>query len=172
MAQAAMSSFELSETWFLVNPRPAHKTGAAPLQDRVRMVQLATEGVPGMRQGAPHEVTGRVTPHTMADFERLMGMYPDTDFVFIVGADVLVAVDQWREQSSAHVIRHAQFAAVLRPGQVTPTLHPDMMVEWFFMQDHAEASSRHVRLQLQAHRVPESLDPKVYAFVTMRGLYQ
>lgn len=167
MARAAQGTCELDEVWFLANPAPAHKRGVTALTDRVAMVRLAVAGEPTMREGVPD---GGAEPaaHNMAEFGRLMARYADTEFVFIVGVDVLGSIDAWEDAAR---VRELSFAVARRAG--APETKPDghLRVQWFDLAEHAEASSRQVKVQLRAGKRPAELDERVFGYIRERGLY-
>ncbi|HVQ43598.1 MAG TPA: GNAT family N-acetyltransferase [Candidatus Saccharimonadia bacterium] len=167
LARAAMGACDLREVWFLVNPAPGHKTGVVPAADRVAMVQLALEGERRMREGDPDDVG--VVRHRMADFDRLTGAYPGTEFVFIVGADVLAAMARWEDQEP--VLERARFAVARRAGAPEAAMDSRLQVQVFEVAEHAAASSRVVQGQLAAGERPSELDPRVLAYIRERGLY-
>jgi nicotinate-nucleotide adenylyltransferase len=169
MAQAALKACELREVWFLVNPSPGHKQGVSELSDRLCMVRLAIAEVPNLREGEP----GATEPsrHTMADFEMLMARHPKTEFVFIVGTDVLAAMSTWPEQPAEVVAHSVRFAAVQRPG-VAMEARADLKVVWFKLSEHEEASSWRVRQEVQAGMVPTALNSSVYQYILEKGLYK
>lgn len=167
MARAAQSACELDEVWFLTNPAPEHKTGVMALEDRVAMVRLAVADEPTMREGVP--AGGEVSvSHTIADFELMMSRYPATDFVFIVGADVLSSIDTWEDAARARVL---QYAAARRAG-ADETLIDDLRVAWFDLAEHTGASSRRIQGELRAGKRPAELRDSVSTYIWERGLYK
>ncbi len=167
MARAAQGACELDEVWFLVNPAPAHKSGVTALQDRVAMARLAVAGEPAMRVGVP-DGDAELATHTMAEFGRLMDRYPDTEFVFIVGIDVLGSLQGWED---AERVRELSFAVARRRGFSEIALDKRLRVQWFDLAEHAEASSRRVQADLRAGERPVELDDGVLEYVRERGLY-
>jgi nicotinate-nucleotide adenylyltransferase len=166
LARAAQAAAGLSEVWFLVNPSPGHKRGVTDVEARVAMVRLAVEGEVGLREGES-DSDGPVG-HNLTGFEQLMGRYPEREFVFIVGADVLPALDSWEEADRA---RELEYVAARRAGDVELNLDEGLRVTWVDLTEHAEASSRKVQAELQAGKRPDSLNPKVYEYIRERGLY-
>jgi len=167
MARAAVSACELDEVWFLVNPTSGHKYGVTALVDRVAMVRLGLAGEPAMREGVPD---GGEDPaaHTMSEFGRLMAQHPDTEFVFIIGMDVLATLDTWED---AMQVRELSFAVARRAGAPEIKLDEHLRVQWFDLAEHAEASSRLVQVQLRAGKRPAELDDRVFEYIRERGLY-
>ena len=166
MAEAALRECGLDEVWFLVNPDPGHKVGVTDYAHRLAMVRLAVADRPGLRAGAPVGVPKR---HRMADFERMMGAYPGKKFVFIVGADVLVAMRVWEDYEPA--VARAEFAVARRAKMDEIQADGRMQVQNFEFSDHADASSRLIQGQLRAGARPAELDGRVYDYIREQGLY-
>ena len=164
LARAAQTACKLDEVWFLVNPYPGHKKDVTALTDRLAMVQLALEVEPDLK-------LGETVPHTMGDFEALTGRMSGTEFIFIVGSDVLESISTWEEQAKEVVIHQARFAAVSRLGQRPLHLVKGLRVEWFEMSGYRDISSGRVRAQLERAEVPPGLSPQVYKYICDHGLY-
>jgi len=168
MARAAVSACELDEVWFLVNPTSGHKIGVTALTDRVAMVRLAVAGEPTLREGAPDWSAGPMG-HTIVEFGRLMAHYPDTEFVFIIGIDVLATLDTWED---AKQVRELSFAVARRAGAPEIKLDEHLRVQWFDLAKHGGASSRQVQIELKAGKRPSELHDRVLEYILERGLYK
>lgn len=162
MARAAMRECDLAEVWFLVNPAPGHKPGVTPLADRLAMTKLAIAGDQALRVPEPMR-------HRMADFERLMSRYPDTEFVFIVGADVLSAMRAWEDYEPA--VERARFAVAHRAGAPAIEVDGRLQAQMFELAEHGAASSRTIQRELAAGERPGELDPAVFEYIRGRGFY-
>ena len=98
LGQFAYESFDLDEIWYLPNGNPPHKDAvitAEALAHRVDMVELATENVPHFRLSMHEAKIGchSYTYETMREFNQKL---PDTEFYFILGADSLFAIEEWK----------------------------------------------------------------------------
>ena len=98
LGEFAYEDFGLDAIWFLPNGNPQYKAAEyteEALHHRVEMVKLAVNDVPYFRvnlyeaQIEEHSYTYS----TMREFNRL---YPDDQFYFILGADSLFSIEQWR----------------------------------------------------------------------------
>jgi nicotinic acid mononucleotide adenylyltransferase len=133
------------------------------------MVKLAVAGEPGLREGEPGD--HGVRHHTMREFEALMSRHPEYDFVFIVGTEVLEGIEFWDE--AAAVVARAEFAVVRRPGQEdaeAAAIDSDLAVEWFDMDEYAEASSGKVRRALKVGEAAD-LHEAVRRYIEEKALY-
>lgn len=98
LGEFAYEDFGLDEIWFLPNGNPPHKetedTDTA-LNHRIKMIKEAIKGVPHFRLNLYEADASRhsYTYQTMQEFNRL---YPEDEFYFILGADSLFSIEQWK----------------------------------------------------------------------------
>ncbi|GAA0792581.1 nicotinate-nucleotide adenylyltransferase [Faecalicatena orotica] len=97
LGEFAFEQFELDEIWFLPNGNPPHKDTDemdTSLVHRVSMVKAAIKGAPHFKVSL-HEAKEGVhyTYKTMLEFHEL---YPGNEFYFILGADSLFSIEQWK----------------------------------------------------------------------------
>lgn len=98
LGEFAYEDFGLDEIWFLPNGNPPHKVtdeSRKALRHRIEMVKLAVRDVPYFRVNL-HEADNErhfYTYSTMREFNRL---YPNDEFYFILGADSLFAIEEWK----------------------------------------------------------------------------
>ena len=167
MARAAMAECALDEVWFLVNPDPEHKVGVTSLGDRVAMVRLALVGQEGLREGAPGDL-GPVR-HRMDEFAGLVNRYPQLDFVFIVGIDVLARLPHWPQ--AREVSKQARFVVARRRGHANEIPDASLTVQWFDVSEYTDASSGQVRDDLVRGVVSADLDSRVLEYIREHRLY-
>jgi nicotinate-nucleotide adenylyltransferase len=176
LARAAMAAGELDEVWFLVNPASAHKANVLSYVHRFAMMEMAVRDEAGMRVVGGAE---GALPHTMAGFRALMGRYPGERFVFIGGMDALDGLDRWDDVGA--VVRGAAFLVARRAGSASVVdglrarlgeLGRELDVREFELARHGEASSKLVREAVRAGERPETLDPRVYAYIWAQGFYR
>lgn len=97
LGNAAYEAFDLDEVWFMPNGNPPHKKNStieADVTDRVRMVDLAIQGVPYFRQEL-YEAERKEISCSYQTMEHFHNTCPDDQFYFIIGADSLFAIDSW-----------------------------------------------------------------------------
>lgn len=97
LGEFAFEQFELDEIWFLPNGNPPHKDTHEMdtlLEHRVSMVKAAIKGAPHFKVSL-HEAKEGVhyTYKTLLEFHEL---YPGNEFYFILGADSLFSIEQWK----------------------------------------------------------------------------
>ena len=98
LGEFAYENFHLDEIWFLLNGNPPHKTtdeSGVSLDDRIEMVKLATDDVPYFRMNL-YEASSKKHSYTYSTMRALREMYPDHEFFFILGADSLFSIEQWK----------------------------------------------------------------------------
>lgn len=98
LGEFAYEDFGLDEIWFIPNGNPPHKEAEhteEALHHRVEMVKLAVSDVPYFRVDLCEADTGThsYTYKTMREFNRI---YPNDQFYFILGADSLFAIEEWK----------------------------------------------------------------------------
>ncbi len=98
LAQFAYEECALDEIWFLPNGNPPHKQtkeGQDALAHRVEMVRLAIDDVPYFKL-CLHESRINRHSYTYKTMQELNALYPDNEFYFILGADSLFAIEEWK----------------------------------------------------------------------------
>ena len=98
LGEFAYENFHLDEIWFLPNGNPPHKTtdeSGVSLDDRIEMVKLATDDVPYFRKNL-YEASSKKHSYTYSTMRALREMYPEHEFFFILGADSLFSIEQWK----------------------------------------------------------------------------
>lgn len=147
----------LDEVWFIPSQIPPHKNAASVSADkRLEMVEKATsdrdyffvKGIELQRTGPSY---------TIDTIKQLKELYPDIDFYFIIGADMVEYLPQW--QAIDELIHAIQFVGVKRPGFDLVTPYPVRLVDSLVV----DISSSDVRSRIKARRpvrylLPESVD--------------
>ena len=98
LGEFAYEEFGLDEIWFMPTGNPPHKKTEyteEALHHRIEMVKLAVSDVPYFKVCLYEAETEEhsYTYSTMQEFNR---RYPENDFYFILGADSLFAIEEWR----------------------------------------------------------------------------
>lgn len=99
LGEQSFEQLHLDKVLFMPSGNPPHKrdrTGRASDGQRVDMVRLAIEDNPHFELSlAEMHETGYT--YTYRTLEELKEQNPDTDYYFIIGADSLFALDEWKE---------------------------------------------------------------------------
>ena len=98
LGEFAYEDFGLDEIWFLPNGNPPHKETSDAEEDlrhRVEMVRLAIGSVPYFRLNT-HEADVDRHSYTYKTMQEFNSRYPENEFYFILGADSLFSIEQWK----------------------------------------------------------------------------
>ncbi|WP_377888409.1 nicotinate-nucleotide adenylyltransferase [Alkalihalobacillus sp. R86527] len=114
LAQGVLEECQLDEVWFMPTHLPPHKNGkVSDNHHRAEMVQRAIEGNPSFKISlVEFERSGR--SYTVDTIEILKKSYPDIDFHFIVGGDMIEDLPNWHRIED--LSRMISFIGVNRPG--------------------------------------------------------
>ncbi|KQM96603.1 MULTISPECIES: nicotinate-nucleotide adenylyltransferase [unclassified Sphingomonas] len=110
---AAKHALELDEVWWLVSPGNPLKPveGMAPLAARLRSAQRIARHAPIRPMAIETRLGTRYTADTLRKMVRL---YPQHDFVWLMGADNLAQFHRWRDWR--RIARTVAIAVIARPG--------------------------------------------------------
>ena len=97
LGESAKEVFSLDEIWFLPAGQPYLKEGKkiSSAQDRLAMTHLAIEHMPYARVD-DIEMKREGKTYTYETIEALKETHPEDSFFFIIGADCLEALPQWK----------------------------------------------------------------------------
>ena len=109
----AIDALGLGELWWLVSPgnplKP--KAGMAPLPARLASAKRMARRSPIRATAIEAELGTRYTIDTL---KKLVRRYPNRQFIWIMGADNLVQLPQWRDWRE--IARLMPIAVIARPG--------------------------------------------------------
>lgn len=113
IAQEVLSSLKLDEVWFIPTNIPPHKADAKSKgEDRIEMVKRAIADNSNFKlQTIEFERSG--PSYTYDTITILKEKYPDIEFYFIIGADMVEYLQQWYRIDD--LIQEIQFVGVKRP---------------------------------------------------------
>ena len=116
LAQYALEELELHGVLFMPAKQPPHKEEdqLSSFEDRLAMLKIAFEGK------AEFDITTveqeREGPSYTYDTLRLLRQeQPETEFVFLIGADSLMTLEKWYRAED--LLREFSFAVAPRPGR-------------------------------------------------------
>ncbi|WP_251387080.1 nicotinate-nucleotide adenylyltransferase [Mediterraneibacter agrestimuris] len=98
LGQFAYEDFGLDQIWYLPNGNPPHKQteeGTKALRHRIEMVRLAIQDMPYFKLCL---LEAKETEHsyTYKTMRELNAQYPEHKFYFILGADSLFEIENWK----------------------------------------------------------------------------
>ena len=98
LARCALTQFHLDKIWFLPNGKPPHKLGQDAdirLTHRLKMIELAISGEPDFEL-CTYEAKRKDVSYSYDTMETFQKYWPEHTFYFIVGADSVLTLEQWK----------------------------------------------------------------------------
>ncbi|MDQ1144963.1 nicotinate-nucleotide adenylyltransferase [Bacillus sp. SORGH_AS 510] len=128
IANEVLSVLQLDEIWFMPNQEPPHKkkTSTVKNEDRLRMLELATQGNNAFKIETI-ELERKGPSYTIDTMKMINAKYPNHQFFFIIGADMIEYLPKW--QQIDELIKLVQFVGVHRPSYSHETNYPVLYVE-------------------------------------------
>ena len=134
-------------------------------QHRLKMLELAIEGIEGLGIETI-ELERKGISYTYDTMKLLTEQHPDTDYYFIIGADMVDYLPKWYRIDE--LVELVQFVGVQRPHYKAGTSYPVIWVDVPLM----DISSSMVRDFLAQGRTPNFLLPQpVLDYIEKEGLY-
>ncbi|OOC60451.1 nicotinate-nucleotide adenylyltransferase [Paenibacillus ihbetae] len=172
-AEAARVAYGLEEVWFMPSHIPPHKEDAGVTgMMRLEMTAEAVAGHPSFRTLDIEIKRGGIS-YTVDTVKELREMYPEHDFAFIIGADMVEYLPKWnRIEELAGMLT---FIGVNRPGtKLNVESLPDFLRRVVRIADMPliDISSTMIRQQAAAggsirYMVPD----RVYDYIVRSGIY-
>ncbi|MDT0124116.1 nicotinate-nucleotide adenylyltransferase [Paenibacillus sp. RRE4] len=172
-AEAARDSHALDEIWFMPSHVPPHKPSAgATGQQRLAMTEAAVKQAPQYEVlGIEMELGG--VSYTIDTMRELWRRFPEHEFYFIIGADMVNYLPKWEEIEE--LASRLTFIGVGRPGF---QLHLDDLPEalqgrvLLAEMPLVDISSTAIRRRLaKGHSVRFMIPDAVHQYIVRSGLY-
>ncbi|WP_371068717.1 nicotinate-nucleotide adenylyltransferase [Sediminibacillus sp. JSM 1682029] len=127
IAEEVYHALQLDEVWFIPSNLPPHKQHSGTNASvRLEMVESAIEDNPHFRV-EPIELEREGKSYTIDTIRLLREREPDTDFYFIIGADMVEYLPKWHQIQELADMVH--FVGVKRSDYRLDTVYPVMEVE-------------------------------------------
>ncbi|WP_179395670.1 nicotinate-nucleotide adenylyltransferase [Lacticaseibacillus absianus] len=167
MAEAVGTQLGLNQILFMPDNQPPHvdAKGAIAAKDRVAMLQLAIQGNPrfGLELTEIHRGGVSYTYDTMLGLKQL---HPDTEYYFIIGADMVAYLPKWHR--IADLVKLVTFVGVKRRGYMPTSPYPILWVD----APMIDISSTQLRERIRTDQSIRYLVPDaVRDYITKEGLY-
>lgn len=177
IAESAANEFDLDEVMFIPNGNAYMKKNVLDTDFRVEMVRLAIEDKPAFSLSTI-ETEREGASYSYETINCLKEAFPDDDFFFIVGADSLLNMENWR--SPELIFTRVTVLACIRPGSDSVDFHKkaeylknkytcdiDMITTC-----NIDISSTDIRNRVKSGMSIDGLVPeKVKEFILRNGLY-
>lgn len=159
-----------------IPPHKALQAESAPAEQRLEMARLAFGALP-RTEISDLEIRRPGRSYTVDTLRVLKAEYPGAEFVLLVGTDMLLTLDTWRESET--VLSLAEIAAFCRTAQDMAVLEEKASV---LRRDFAarvtllphtavDISSSALRASLKERRGAVYIGNEVYAYIIKRGIY-
>jgi nicotinate-nucleotide adenylyltransferase len=128
IANEVLYAKKLDEIWFMPNQEPPHKikSGNVTNIQRMEMLQLSIEAHAAF-QIETIELDREGKSYTYDTMKLLNEIYPDIDFYFIIGADMVEYLPKWYKIQE--LMQIVQFISVNRPKYQLETDYPVQYVK-------------------------------------------
>ncbi|CAH1226536.1 nicotinate-nucleotide adenylyltransferase [Paenibacillus sp. JJ-223] len=172
-AEAARDSHALDEVWFMPSHVPPHKREAgASGRQRLDMTTAAVKDVQQYEVLDIEMELGGVS-YTIDTMRELWRRYPEHDFYFIIGADMVNYLPKWEQIEE--LAARLTFIGVGRPGfQLHLDDLPDELQGRVLLAEMplVDISSTAIRRRLASgHSVRFMVPDSVYEYIVRSGLY-
>ena len=167
VADQVRQQLGLDQVLLMPEYQPPHvdKKETIPEHHRLKMLELAIEGIEGL-DIETIELERKGISYTYDTMKILTEQHPDTDYYFIIGADMVDYLPKWYRIDE--LVDMVQFVGVQRPRYKTGTSYPVIWVDVPLM----DISSSMVRDFLAQGRKPNFLLPQpVLDYIEKEGLY-
>lgn len=176
-ARQAVQALQFDRLLLIPDNVPPDKVlphGAANSEQRLEMTRRMAADIPGA-EACDIELKRGGRSYTVDTLRTLHRQYPGADFFLIIGTDMLLTLDQWREPEA--LCELASFAVVARDADDRSAIAEK--AAWLEQTWHARitvvdcpalpVSSTQVRADRALCR--EMVPPAVYAYIVQQGLY-
>lgn len=168
VADQVRQQLGLDQVLLMPEYQPPHvdKKETIDEQHRLAMLELAIEGVEGLGIETL-ELDRKGISYTYDSMKILTQANPDTDYYFIIGADMVDYLPKWHRIDD--LVSLVQFVGVQRPKYKAGTSYPVIWVDVPLM----DISSSMVRDFIKKDRKPNYLLPApVLDYIEKEGLYR
>jgi len=166
IAEEVRISLELEEVWFIPTYTPPHKDSTkTAASQRIEMTKLAIQTNPYFKMNTI-EIERSGKSYTIDTMKELIKDYPDCEFYFIIGADMVEYLPHWNEIDE--LVKLIQFVGVKRPGYELETPYNILKVDIPLI----DISSTILRSWLGKNRSVKYIIPDVvYSYIKGENLY-
>lgn len=167
IAEEVRISLGLEEIWFIPSNEPPHKAKATiNANNRITMLELATKSNP-LFKVKPIELERKGKSYTIDTMKLLVKKHPDTEFYFIIGADMVEYLPHWHKIDE--LVHLVTFVGVMRPGYQLKSSYPIITVNI----PAINISSTMLRERLQNKQSVRYLIPaNVYTYIKEKEIYE
>lgn len=167
IAEGVSSTLQLDEVWFIPTNEPPHKDQAVTSgRQRAEMASIAIADHPKFKVNTI-ELDREGKSYTFDTISLLQKQYPENEFYFIIGADMVEYLPHWHRIDE--LIEKIQFVGVKRPGYKLDTAYPIIEVDI----PTINLSSTIIKERFEKNETVRYLIPQsVYRYIHKERLYE
>ena len=172
LAEYLIENLIVDEVWFIVSPCNPLKNVNEVLDEYIRldMLMLAIKDWKSFK-ASDIEFTMPIPSYSIDTLHKLTSIYPDFQFVLLIGSDNALVFDQWKNYTQIL----AEYPVLVYPRrkfdfEQVSDLYPQMHL---LKSPFFEISSTKIRECIRQKKdVSQWLHPSVYQFIVDNNLYQ
>ncbi len=178
IAEAAMTQLGLDRVLWIPTGLPPHKKTAVSDDARLTMLRLALDGRRGHTLDLC-EINRNGYTRTVDTLRELHQRFPDTEFVFLIGADTLLQLRSWKDFATVATL--CSFGIVRRPTVDDTAAEEELQAlkREFGLRyatvvfPHIPIASSDIRRDVAAGRtIEEKVPDAVYQYIQDHHLYK
>ncbi len=180
IAESARAEFSLDEVWFIPAGHSPNKEESSMTAAKVRaeMTALALLDYPYFKM-SPMEIEAQGTSYTYRTLTKLCERYPDVQFYFIMGADSLDYLEEWKHPEI--ICQKAVLLTAVRDEMDVAQIEQKIreLKKLFYAEIYpvyggrTDISSSALRRQLAvAEEKPPMLPDAVWEYICAHGIYR
>ncbi len=171
-AEGVRDHLKLDKILFVPASIPPHKTreGVIPARHRLEMVRLAIEGNPAFEL-SDIELRRKGTSYTIDTILELKQEHPDAKVHFILGIDLLIDFDKWKEPD--RILAECDLVAMNRPGFDLAVVDKELLARIQLVNvPSVDISSTNIRRRVKSGRSIRYLVPaSVEGYIVRNSIY-
>ena len=182
MARAVLERGLVAEVWLSPALLPPHKEGVAtPFADRLRMVELAVAGMPGVTPCGVERELGISPSYTYEVLTALRYCHPEREFSLLIGGDMLDSFYLWyRAEELAdefNIISFPRRSSAVTLESLKRNWRGDLAAKLYggvmSGMDFFDISSTNIRKSVEKNGDASKFIAKsVYEYIIKHGLYR
>lgn len=173
MAEVVREECHLDEVWFIPAHTPPHKLGkqmASP-EERLEMLRLALQSIPYFYISLIEYKRNKAPSYTIETMKELNKLYPNYQFYFIIGADMVQNLPEWYRIEE--LTKLVTFVGVTRAGWKLSASHAYAQLVQHVEMVESALSSTLIRQRVKKGKSIRFLVPEnVYAYIKEHRLYE
>lgn len=172
VARYWLNETDLSQIWLVVSPQNPHKSAEslAPIEERLTMARLATEGDPAIKV-SDIELSLPRPSYTIRTLEALERQQADWEWVLLVGSDAAATLPSWKEGET--LLRQWPIWVYPRKDAPLEAVPAGAQIQIFSQAPRIDLSATQIRRYAQEGRsIRYLVPPPVEAYIHAQGLYR